>query len=51
MNMNKILPRIGAAIVTITIFLFAIFLIIDFSFALFCMYVFIDRIYYDGCRI
>lgn len=46
MNMNKILPRIGAAIVTITIFLFAIFLIIDFSFGSYfvCMFLSIGYI-------
>lgn len=30
--MNRIIPKIGAAIVTLTVFLFALFLIIDFSF-------------------
>ena len=31
MNMNKMIPKIGSAIVTVTVFLFALFLIIDFS--------------------
>lgn len=30
--MNRLIPRIGAAIVSITVFLFAVFLIIDYSF-------------------
>ena len=30
--MNKIIPKIGAAIVTLTVFLFAVFLIVDFPF-------------------
>lgn len=38
--MNKLLPKIGAIIVTITVFLFAVFLIIDYSFGsyLVCMF-------------
>ena len=38
--MNKIIPKIGAAIVTITVFLFAVFLIADFPFGyyLVCMF-------------
>ena len=37
--MNKLIPKIGAAIVTLTVFLFAVFLIADFSFGyyLVCM--------------
>ena len=31
MNMNRVLPKIGSAIVTVTVFLFAILLIINFS--------------------
>ena len=30
--MNKLIPKIGAAIVTLTVFLFAIFMIVDFPF-------------------
>ena len=29
--MNKIIPKIGAAIVTITVFLFAVFMIVDMT--------------------
>ena len=38
--MNKLIPQIGAAIVTLTVFLFAVFLIVDFSFGyyLVCMF-------------
>lgn len=38
--MNRSIPKIGAAIVTITVFLFAIFLITDFSFGSYfvCMF-------------
>lgn len=38
--MNRIIAMIGAAIVTITVFLFAVFLIVDFSFGsyLVCMF-------------
>lgn len=38
--MNRILPRIGAAIVTITVFLFAVFLIVNFAFGSYivCMF-------------
>jgi hypothetical protein len=38
--MNRILPRIGAAIVSVTIFLFAVCLIADFPFGsyLVCMF-------------
>ena len=32
MNMNKLIPKIGAGIVTVTVFLFAVFLIVGFSF-------------------
>lgn len=37
--MNKLIPRIGSAIVTLTVFLFAIFMLVDFPFAsyLVCM--------------
>ena len=37
--MNKIIPKIGAAIVTITVFLFAVFMIVDIPFGsyLVCM--------------
>ena len=31
MDLNKMIPKAGSAIVTVTVFLFAIFLIIDFS--------------------
>ena len=31
MNLNKIIPKAGSVIVTVTVFLFAIFLLIDFS--------------------
>ena len=31
MDLNKMIPKVGSAIVTVTVFLFAIFLIIDFS--------------------
>ncbi len=30
--MNRLIPRIGAAIVSITVFLFAIFMIVNFLF-------------------
>lgn len=38
--MNRLIPRIGAAIVTLTVFLFAIFMIADFPFGsyLVCMF-------------
>ena len=38
--MNRIIPRTGAAVVTLTVFLFAIFLLIDFPFGsyLACMF-------------
>ncbi len=38
--MNRLIPRIGAAIVTITVFLFAIFMLVDFPFGsyLVCMF-------------
>ncbi len=38
--MNKLIPKTGAAIVTLTVFLFAIFMIIDFQFGsyLVCMF-------------
>lgn len=38
--MNRIIPRIGAAIVTITVFLFAVCMIVDFSFGSYfvCMF-------------
>ena len=38
--MNQLIPKIGAAIVTITVFLFAVFLIVDFPFGyyLVCMF-------------
>ena len=31
MNLNKMIPKVGSAIVTVTVFLFAIFLIINYS--------------------
>ena len=31
MDLNKLLSKVGSAIVTVTVFLFALFLIIDFS--------------------
>ncbi len=38
--MNRLIPKIGAAIVTITVFLFAIFMLVDFPFGsyLVCMF-------------
>ena len=40
MNLNKTIPRIGAAVVAITVFLFAVCLIIDFTFGSYivCMF-------------
>ncbi|MBQ8137271.1 MAG: hypothetical protein IJ174_07555 [Clostridia bacterium] len=40
MNLNKKLPRIGAAVVAVMVFLFAVFLIVDYSFGsyLVCMF-------------
>ncbi len=40
MNLNRTIPRIGAAIVTVVVFLFAVFLITDFSFGSYivCMF-------------
>ena len=40
MNMNRLIPRIGAAIVTVTVFLFAVFLLVDFTFGSYfvCMF-------------
>ena len=32
MDMNRLIPRIGAAIVSVTVFLFAVCLIVDFTF-------------------
>ena len=32
MNLNRVIPKIGAAIVSITVFLFAVCLIVDFTF-------------------
>ncbi len=39
-TMNRMIPRIGAAIVSVTVFLFAVCLIVDFSFGsyLVCMF-------------
>lgn len=39
MEMNRLIPRVGAAMVTVTVFLFAVFLIVDFTFGSFfvCM--------------
>ena len=31
MNLNRMIPKAGAAIVTVTVFLFAVFEIINFS--------------------
>lgn len=38
--MNRIIPKIGSAIVTITVFLFAVFMLVDFNFGsyLVCMF-------------
>ena len=38
--MNRIIPKIGAAVVTITVFLFAVFMIVDIPFGsyLVCMF-------------
>jgi hypothetical protein len=38
--MNRLIPKIGAAIVTLTVFLFAIFMIVDFPFGSYivCMF-------------
>lgn len=38
--MNRTIPRIGAAIVTVTVFLFALFLVVDFTFGAYfvCMF-------------
>ncbi len=33
MDLDKMISKVGSAIVTVTVFLFAIFLIIDFSMA------------------
>ena len=44
--MNKLIPKIGAAIVTLTVFLFAIFMIVDFPFGSYfvCMFLPIGHI-------
>ena len=55
--MNKLIPKIGAAIVTITVFLFAVCLIIDYSFGSYfvCMFLPIGYImmaagfHYESC--
>jgi uncharacterized membrane protein len=31
MNLNKMIPKVGSAIVTVTVFLFALFIIINYS--------------------
>jgi hypothetical protein len=38
--MNRTIPKIGAAVVTIAVFLFAVYMLIDFSFGsyLVCMF-------------
>ena len=40
MNLNRIVPRIGAAVVTVTVFMFAVCLIINFTFGSYivCMF-------------
>lgn len=40
MNMNRLVSRIGAAVVSVSVFLFAVFLIVDFTFGSFfvCMF-------------
>ena len=40
MNLNKTVPRIGAAVVSVTVFLFALCLIVDFTFGSYfvCMF-------------
>jgi FtsH-binding integral membrane protein len=44
--MNRLIPKIGAAIVTLTVFLFAIFMIVDFPFGSYivCMFLSIGYI-------
>ena len=37
MDLNKILPNAGSAIVTVTVFLFALFLIVNYSMGSFCV--------------
>ena len=32
MDLNRIIPKIGAAVVSVAVFLFAVFLIADFTF-------------------
>ena len=46
--MNRTIPRIGAMVVTITVFLFAICLILDVPFVSYLVYVFIFGLHYDG---
>ena len=43
--MNKIIPKIGAAIVTLTVFLFAVFLIVDFPFGYYFVCMLLPRGY------
>lgn len=50
--MNKIISKIGAVVVTITVFLFAICLIADLSICFISrVYVFTSGIHYDGSRV
>ena len=47
--MNRVIPKIGAAIVTITVFLFAVCMIVDFPFGSYFVCTF--GIHYDGSGI
>ncbi len=50
MGLNKVISRVGTAIVIVTVFLFAIFLIIDYSMVSCFGCFFADRIYHDDGR-
>jgi hypothetical protein len=51
MNLNRMIPKAGAAIVTTTVFLFAVFEIINFSMgSFFCLPDSADRVYHDDGR-
>jgi len=41
-QMNKLIPKVGALIVTLTVFLFALFIIVDFSFGSYFVCIFLS---------
>ena len=52
MDLNKMIPKAGSAIVTVTVFLFALFLIINYSMgSLLCVPYSSARVHYDDGRV